>query len=225
MRAPSRRTPAVARYRQHGRPQMRTPWNEAEWCAVDLELTGLDPGADQIVAAGLVVVSGGRVQLGLARYSLVATSRRSSVAALLTHRVRAEELVGAPTLDEVMEMVIDTLAGRVPIVHHASVERSFLAPPLARRGVRMPPVADTERLGHRWLARSRGDGPPALSLPALAAALGQTAEPAHHALADAISTAAAFIALATLWGGHGRPPTVGELLDASADPHAERTGR
>jgi DNA polymerase III epsilon subunit-like protein len=77
----------------------------------------------------------------------------------------------------------------------------------------MPAAADTEVLGRTWLART-GEPPQALSLAALSRALGQTAEPAHHALADAISTAQAFIALAALLGAGGRPQTVGSLLSA-----------
>ena len=215
MRVGRRRTPAARIYAQAGRPAVRTPWQEAEWCAVDLELTGLDPRRDHVIAVGLAPISGGRVQLGGAGYSLVASDRSSSPAALLTHRLRREELRGGAPLSAAVELILHTLAGRVPIFHHAVVEQRFLSPHLARRGLAMPAAADTEQLGRIWMGRRFGQTPESLSLTALSAALGQRPEPAHHALADAISTAQTFIALATLLGSDGRSQTVGSLLGAS----------
>ena len=215
MRVGRRRTPAARIYAQAGRPAMRTPWQEAEWCAVDLELTGLDPAGDHVIAVGLTPISNGRVQLGDARYCLVASDRSSSPAALLTHRLRREELRSAPSLAVVMELILHTLAGRVPVFHHAVVEQRFLTPHLRRRGLGMPPAADTEQLGRIWLRRRGEAAPETLSLAALSAALGQRPEPAHHALGDAISTAQTFIALATLLGGDGQAQSVGSLLSAS----------
>lgn len=161
----------------------------------------------------MVPVSDGRAQLGAAGYSLVASDRASAPAALLAHRLRREELDGAPSLAAVLELIIDSLAGRVPIFHHAAVEQRFLGPQLARCGLALPRAVDTEQLGRAWLSRRAGSAPPpGLSLARLARALGQEAEPAHHALADAISTAQAFIALATLLGDPDRPASVRTLL-------------
>lgn len=217
MRLGPRRTPAARRYRSAGRPAVRTPWREARFCALDLELTGLVPGLDQIVAVGMVAVEQGRVQLGDARYTLVASQRASSPGAILTHRLRDADLDGAPALDEAMELILDTLAGRVPIFHHGVIESAFLSSHLRRRGVRMPAAVDTEVLGLGWLSRS-GVHRGSLSLSALLQLLGQTPDPAHHALADALSTAQAFMSLASLIeagrAGPG-PLTVGSLLEAS----------
>ena len=49
-----------------GRPSKRTPWRRASWCAVDLELTGLDRN-NEIIAIGAVPIEEGRVVLGQAR--------------------------------------------------------------------------------------------------------------------------------------------------------------
>jgi len=209
-----RRTPAAQRYAAAGRPGTRAGWREAEWLAVDLELTGLDPSVDHIIAVGAVPVSGGRVQLGSATYSLVATPRRSSTAAVLTHRLLSDDLAGAPSLGEVLESLLTQLTGRVPIFHHAVVESAFLAPRLGARGLRMPTAADTEVLGRQWLRLRDGSAPASVSLDGLARQLGHQAEPAHHALADSVSTAQAFVALASLLD-RTRPQTVGTLLSAS----------
>ncbi len=59
-----------------------------------------------------------------------------------------------------------------------------------------------------------GAAPPWVSLEKLASVLGQPAEPPHHALGDALTTAKAFIALATLLDAR-EPQTVSSLIRAS----------
>lgn len=204
---------AAERFAQAGRPSNRTPWLEAEWCAVDLELTGLDPAVDHIIAVGAVPIVEGRIRLGGARYSLVATTRRSEPDAVRTHRIRAKDLEDAAHVDEALEMLLDVMSGRVPVFHSAWVEHAFLAPQLRRRRLRMPNAADTEALGRLWLRERDGIAPRGISLARLAGVLHQRAEPPHHALGDALTTAQAFVALATHLDGVERQ-TVGTLLAA-----------
>jgi DNA polymerase III epsilon subunit-like protein len=80
--------------------------------------------------------------------------------------------------------------------------------------VRLPSAADTEVLGRLWLQHAGEAAPARLSLGRLARVLGQQPESEHHALADALATAQAFIALA----GHLdalEPQSVGTLISAS----------
>ena len=59
--------------------------------------------------------------------------------------------------------------------------------------------------------RRDGTAPPSLPLTRLSQALGQIAEPPHHALGDALTTAQVFIALAGKFD-QDEPQTVGSLL-------------
>ena len=215
---PSRRpgTAAAERFAQVGHAAMRTPWRSAEWCALDLELTGLDPDHDHIIAVGMVPIVDGRVRLGRSLYTLVRSTRRSQLQALLTHRLRTADVAQAPSLPEALELILEALAGRVPVFHTAAVERAFLAPHLRALNVSLPEAADTAGLA-RSLWRQRGErvAPLGPSLGELVRRLGQRAEPAHHALGDALTTAQAFITLASLLDG-ARPQTVGTLLTLSA---------
>jgi DNA polymerase III subunit epsilon len=203
----------AGRYLDAGRPAATLPWRAAEWCALDLELTGLDPGRDHVIAVGCVPIVSGRVALGGARYTLVSTDRRSAPGAVMTHKLRAPDLAGAPAVDEAIDLIVDELAGRVPVFHVAAVERAFLAPLLRRRRIRMPEHADTEALGRIWLQDRGTPWQGGLSLERLAQRLGQQAQAPHHALGDAIMTAQAFIALAAHLDGT-RPQTVGSLTAA-----------
>lgn len=212
LRAP--RSEAAAAFAAARRPDAKTPWREARWCALDLELTGLDPGNDEIIAIGAVPIEDGRLLLGESRYTLVRTSRRSEHNAVLMHKLRVVDLADAPPLERGVELVFELLAGRVPVFHTAAVERAFLAPLFSQLRVRLPRAADTEVLGRLMLHERDGIAPPRLSLAALVSVLGQTGEAPHHALADALTTGQAFIALAGRLDAVQRQ-TVGSLVRAA----------
>lgn len=213
MRLRARRQGAAARFQAAAQPAPDTPWREAQWCAVDLELTGLDSRSDEIIAIGAVPVSEGRLILGEALYTLARPDRPPRTPAVLVHKLRSADLASAPPLSEAIELLLDLLAGRVPVFHTAIVERSFLGRELRRRRLRLPVDADTEALGRRWLRERDGTAPAGLSLERLARLLGQPGEPPHHALGDALTTAKAFIALASHLDG-AEPQTVSSLQQA-----------
>ena len=211
MRLLSSREGAAAAFVQAGRPSATTPWKQARFCALDLELTGLDPRKNDIIAIGAMPIEAGRVMLGEGMYTLVRTTRRSEHGAVLVHKLRVPDLADAPPLDQAIDMVLEVLTGRVPVFHTAWVERNFLEPLLRKRRVKLPDAADTEVLGRAWL-RARGrEAPQGLSLERLADLLGQPAETPHHALGDALTTAKAFIALASHLDA-SEPQTVGSLV-------------
>jgi DNA polymerase III subunit epsilon len=198
------RTPAAAR---------DTPWREARWCAIDLELTGLDPRSNDIIAIGAVPIEDGRVLLGESAYTLVRSSRRSEHAAVLVHKLRLPDVADAPVLAEALELLLSVLAGRVPVFHTAAVERSFLRPLFSRRRLRLPDAADTEVLGRVWLQARDSEAPSWLSLARVAELLRVPAEPPHHALGDALTTGKSFVALASHLDAL-EPQTVGTLVGA-----------
>jgi DNA polymerase-3 subunit epsilon len=195
------------------RPGSRTPWRQAGWCAIDLELTGLDPVNDEIIAIGAVPIEDGRLMLGQSRYTLVRTERRSEHDAVLMHKLRVVDLADAPPLEHAFELILELLAGRVPVFHTAAVERTFLRPLFARLRVRLPAAADTELLGRLWLRLRDQEVPARMSLAGLTRILGQSGEAPHHALGDALTTGQAFIALASHLDAIERQ-TVGSLVGA-----------
>jgi DNA polymerase-3 subunit epsilon len=210
-----RRSEAVTAYRAVARPDSSTHWRDAGWCAVDLELTGLDPRRSEIIALGAVPIEDGRVLLGEAAYTLARPGERPEHGAVLTHKLRFDDLIDAPPVNEAVDLLLRSLAGRVPVFHTAVVERSFLGPLLLRRLIRLPAAADTEVLGRVWVARrDHTEEPNFMPLARLARELGQEAEPPHHALGDAVTTAQAFIALATHLDADS-PQTVSSLVRLS----------
>ena len=205
---------AAARFKETRQPDPSIPWRQAGWCAVDLELTGLDARADEIISIGAVPIEGGQLQLGQSVYTLARPDRPPTVASVLVHKLRLADLAGAPPLGEAIDPLLEVMAGRVPVFHTAIVERTFLGRELRRRRVRLPPDADTEVLGRAWLRQRDGSAPNGLSLARLAQLLGQPAEDPHHALGDALTTAKAFIALASHLDAT-EPQTVSSLQRAA----------
>ncbi|MGP0049883.1 MAG: exonuclease domain-containing protein [Solirubrobacteraceae bacterium] len=207
---------AAIRFAQAGLPRPDTPWREAEWCVVDLELTGL-ARSDEIISIGAVPVRQGALILGESLYTLARPDRAPTHASVLIHKLRHADLAHAPSTDDAIELLLTTMAGRVPVFHTSMVERTFLGRELRRRGLRLPQDADTEVLGRRFLRERDGEAPPGLSLARLARLLGQPGEDPHHALGDALTTGKAFIALASLLDAR-RSQTVSSLTAPEQEP-------
>jgi DNA polymerase-3 subunit epsilon len=218
-----RRSQAAAHFAQTPGPAAETPWRQAEWCAIDLELTGLHH-SDEIIAIGAVPIRDGALILGESMYTLARPDRPPKHAAVLVHKLRSADLLHAPALDEAIDRLLASLAGRVPVFHTAMVERTFLGRELRRRRLRLPADADTEVLGRVWLRERDGVTPAGLSLARLATVLGQPAEDPHHALGDALTTGKAFIALASHLDARS-PQSVGSLQRAERSLRPGGPGR
>lgn len=197
-------------------PSPRTPWREAEFCVVDLETTGLDLRRDDVVSYGAVIVRHARIPCGEVVYRQVRPDRPISVAAMTVHGLRGADLADAPPIGDVLDELIELLAGRVPVAHAAWVERAFLDRALRPRGRRLGrTVLDTAALlrACRLAAPGAGHEP---NLEAAAKRLGLPVHTPHHALGDAFTTAQLLLALATrlerpTGDRRARPLTVGDL--------------
>jgi DNA polymerase-3 subunit epsilon len=180
------------------RPPGRTSWRAARFVVVDVETTGLDPRRDEVVAFAALPVEGGRVRVGGAVEGLVRSRRPSSRRSILVHGLRDEDLAGSPVPAAALAPLAEALRGRIPVAHAAWLERAFL-----RRALRSTPrraplrFVDTALLW-RLLCVHRGDPDPGFRpLGDVAAALGLPAHRPHEAEGDALTTAQAFLALAT----------------------------
>jgi DNA polymerase III subunit epsilon len=205
-------TPEALRYRAAALDRAATPWRQAHFCVVDLELSGL-ARRDEIVAFGAFPVDAGRVVAGGAVAGLVRPTRPLPGASVVVHGLRTQDLADAPAGPDALAPLLAAMAGRVIVAHHAWVERSFLSRALARQGAALRgPVVDTDALA-RLLARLDGRPDPPRDLSDLAASLGLPAHRPHDALGDALTTAQLFVALATRLDAH-RPETVASLAAA-----------
>ena len=216
------RSPGVEGYARAVLPGRRTPWRQARFCVVDLELSGLDPGIDEIISFGAVPIDHGLVIAGRSLYGIARPTRPVPEASVVVHGIRTVDLDEAPPLDEAIVPLLDALAGRVMVAHAAGVERAFLGGALRRQGIRLrEPVLDTAVLGCLLMVE-RGETPPRfLSLGHLAETLGLPEHRPHHALSDALTTAQVFLAIVSHLEKR-RPETVGSLTRAASRLENER---
>ena len=190
-------SPAGRSYARASLDGGRTPWRDARYCVVDLELSGLDPLSDEIISFAAVPIDSGRIIAGDAMYGLCRPTRPVPEQSILIHGLRTLDLEEAPPIDEAIQPLLGAMAGRVTVAHVAWVERSFLGRALSRQGIRLrEPILDTYEMG-RLLATTRHDSPPPLDLSDLAESLALPVHRPHHALGDALTTAQVFLALAT----------------------------
>lgn len=215
MRASTERSPEVETYARARVPRGRTPWREAPYCVVDLELTGLDPRLDEIISFAAVPIEDGLIPAGRCLYGLVCPTRVPSEASVLIHGIRTVDLAEAPPLTEALRPLLAAMAGRILVAHSAGVERAFLSAALRRVGARLrAPILDTALLGALLSAERGKQSQRLLALEPLAASLGLPSQRPHHALGDALTTAQVFLALASHLA-EMRTETVGSLARAA----------
>jgi DNA polymerase III subunit epsilon len=183
----------------------RASWRAARFVVLDVETTGLDARRDEIISFAALPVDQGRVMPGRAVGGLVRPRHPPPGSSVEIHGLRAADLAQAPPAPQAFAPLIPALKGRIPVAHAAWVEQAFLRPQLRALGDRLSPrIVDTAQLW-RLLCLERGDGDPGwTALSDVASALGLPAHRPHEAGGDALTTAQAFLALATHLEAHGR---------------------
>ncbi|MGR5308154.1 3'-5' exonuclease [Vibrio mediterranei] len=182
-----------------GLPAADTPLSELEYVALDFETTGLNPDKDGILSIGLVPFTASRIRLKQAAHWTIRPKAKLEEESVVIHGITHNDIIDAPTLDEVLGDVLSALAGKIIVVHYRPIERGFLNSALKRmigEGIEFP-VVDTMQIESDYQSRLTGGiinklkGKRADSV-----RLGQSRRryglpdyPPHHALTDAIATA------------------------------------
>jgi len=215
MRRRSEATASISAYKAARPPSGATPWREARYAVVDLETTGLDPKRDEIVSFASIPIQEARVIVGETRATLVRPTDMPEAKTIRIHGLRPIDLAEAPTLPEVLDLMLEALTGRVLVAHAAWVERGFLAAALNPAGLRIAePVLDTAALArHVFGSEDLGEGE-AVSLSETARRLGLPVHSPHIAEGDALTAAQVFLALSTRLD-RIEPQTVGSLASLS----------
>jgi DNA polymerase-3 subunit epsilon len=183
----------------------RTSWRLARFAVVDVETTGLDPRRDEVLSFAAVPIDGARIMAGATVTGLVRPETAPPASSIEIHGLRAADVAGAPPAPEALAPLADALRDRIPVAHAAWIERDFLRPRLREVGFALPRrIVDTAMLW-RALCIARGDRDPGwCSLSDLAASLELPSHRPHVAEGDALTTAQAFLALATHLEDRGR---------------------
>ncbi len=191
--------PRLKQFYRAGCPDPNTPIDQAPLVALDLETTGLDSRRDVIVSVGVVPFTLTRIQSSKAKHWLVKPDKALTSTSVTFHRITHSDLEGAPTLNSLMDEILEALQGRLVVVHYHHIERNFLNA-YARRILKEPllfPVIDTMELEARlyretrwaWLTRIFRRSETPIRLYESRLRYGLPPYNAHHALSDALATA------------------------------------
>ncbi len=198
-RAATARDARLARYFAAGTVAPDTPISEAPLVAMDMETTGLDPQRHAIVSLGLVPFNLDRIALAQRRYWVVRPLRPLSEESVAFHHITHADIARAPTIDAILDELLQALAGRLVVVHFRHIERPFLNTTLQAllgEGIQFP-VIDTMSIEarryrqslwarfRRWIRRP----PVSIRLHNSRMRYGLPAYQGHHALTDALATA------------------------------------
>jgi len=154
------------------------------FAVIDLETTGLSPGAhERIVEVAVVHADENGVITG--EWETLVNPQRH-VGAEHIHGIRAVDLIDAPSFADIANDIADLLSGRVIVAHNARFDRGFLSAEFGRTPHPMPDDAPT--LCTMQLARELLPGA-GRSLADCCAAFDIPLENAHRALVDAHATA------------------------------------
>jgi DNA polymerase III epsilon subunit-like protein len=177
---PTRRRPTGLRCAQLTRRRTPYPAKGLVFTAIDIETTGLDPYTDRIVEIGLVkFTSDGEV---FDEFATLVNNPGSTREAREIHHIEDTDLVGAPSIGQVLLEAFAFIAGTVLVAHNLDFEESFLVASAQRAGIALPATVGlcTLRTSRRQL-----DGR-AFSLVAMyKTATGGWADHKHTALGDA----------------------------------------
>ena len=171
-------------------------WRSYSYCAVDVETTGLDLHADEVISVGAVTIIEGRFKSVGNFYEEITPSKEPSHSSIQVHGLRGVDLATAKSAEIVIPSLIEYIEGKYLIAHASWVEKAFLSHRMARYGYKYPKgVIDTAALA-RYAGYADKDNGHEPSLEFVARKLNLPVHTPHHALGDALTTAAVFLALA-----------------------------
>ena len=178
-------------------PLLGTRLRAVRFVGLDLETSGLEEARHEILSAGLVELGHDAIDLSTAMHLFVAPTRPLPEGSVVIHHITDDRAAGGQHLAEVLPRVLERLAGKVMVAHHARLEQAFLDAACRRCygvGFRCR-VVDTEALFRRQLTRRQQSLRPGdLRLAALRENCGLPRYRAHDALSDALGAAELFLA-------------------------------
>ena len=173
-------------------PHPYTPLKDIDILSVDFETTGLNAVYDKLLSVGFIGVKQQQISLKNSYHQIIKTTEDLSADNVIIHQITDQQKEKGAPLKEVVESLLNALAGKVMLVHFARIERQFLQQAcLALYGIAPPfPIIDTLMLAKRQLDKKDiAYDPSDLRLSALRHKHGLPNHFAHNALNDAIATA------------------------------------
>lgn len=170
---------------------------DTEFLALDFETTGLDDANDAILTIGYTLIKQGRVLMKHNGHHLIKINKTIPEKSVVIHKITDDRVHEGAHLHDVMEMLLQNMAGRVLLVHFARIEKGFLNAACQQIYGYKPPFlfVDTFDIEKRRLLRTQPEATPnMLRLFNIRERYSLPRYNAHSALEDSIATAELFLA-------------------------------
>ncbi|WP_418318532.1 exonuclease domain-containing protein [Piscinibacter sakaiensis] len=194
-----------------GRELEDRPLASLAFTVFDTETTGLDPsGGDEIIQIGAVRIVSGKLLRSECFEQIIDPRRPIPAASIPIHGITPEQIVGKPTLDQVLPAFRAYAQDTVLVAHNAAFDMRFLQLKEASTGVAFDlPVLDTLLLSAVVHPNQESH-----RLEAIAERFGITVIGRHTALGDAMVTAEVLLKLLALLAEQGIV-TLGQAREAA----------
>ena len=191
-------------------PLLTTPVNQARIVVLDTETTGLQPYAGDTLVEIAMLEYRGLEFTGRELCSLIHPGRHIPAASTAIHGLTDTDVVDAPSLERILDDVLELLEGALIVGHHVGFDLRFLNRAALRHiHCRIPnPALNTMTLFQAWTGR-RG----LFALDEVARACGVPVHERHSARGDAVVCGEVFRHLVTELAGP--EATVADLLALS----------
>lgn len=107
-------------------PSANTLFNELSLLAVDFETTGLDAKHDRLLSVGFVTLHQRQIQLASSYHQVINSQGKLQADNVVIHHITDNIKAQGASLQSVVEALLAALAGKVMLVHFATIEQSFL---------------------------------------------------------------------------------------------------
>ena len=201
-RVAATRYPALQDFYHTAWPAADTPLAEVEFVAMDIETTGLDAQRHAIVSIGLIPFTLGRIRSDQAWYQVVRPYGDLIPESVTFHHITHSDIYQAPRFSDIIEPLLQQLAGKPVVAHYRNIERSFIdeAAKHALGEGMLFPMIDTMQIEANlypqrktgWFSRFLARQSSSIRLADSRSRYGLPTYQAHHALTDALGTAELF---------------------------------
>jgi DNA polymerase-3 subunit epsilon len=182
---------------EHPVPASGTLFTDAELVCMDIETTGLNPKTADMLSIGWVLIRNSKVDLATAEAHIVKPNGGVGDSASV-HGLTDTMVSDGMRPSEAIERVLEVLAGRVLVVHHAGLDKSLLDRICRKQYSEklLVPMIDTLALEHRQRSRRHHLSENiSLRLPDLRKHYNLPWYRGHNCLTDAVASAELLIAM------------------------------
>ncbi|MCW9014123.1 MAG: exonuclease domain-containing protein [Gammaproteobacteria bacterium] len=190
----------LRKYLETPLPDKNSYLNDSEFLSLDFETTGLSADTDKILSIGYTLIRQGRIVLAENGYIPVDPDAELEEKNVVIHQIMDDHSKQGISFSVAIEILLEKIAGRTVIAHHANIERTFLdaaCKKLYGHGLPLNIIDTLKMAKQRMEQQHQTIKPNSLRLFNLRNEYGLPRYNAHNALEDAIATAELFLAMAS----------------------------